>query len=102
MRKTVLACLLVGGVLALGRAGPGEAYGQPGKGKPGDPKGGPGAAGKDLRHAYDALAEVSQLQAAGKDRLPRELGPLVDEAKGFYRAAVPAFGEGDRPRAAEM
>ena len=106
MTKRLLLIALLGGVVVL--AGSAGAYSRPPKKGPGpDQNAGKGdKAGKDLRHAYDALTEVSLLVRAdkgkGKDKAGPEVTRLTDQAKEVYRAAHRATRDEDRFRSKEL
>jgi hypothetical protein len=56
----------------------------------------------DLRKAYDALTDVASWTETGRARPPRDLPPLIDQAKDLYREAVRAAREDEMWRAAEL
>lgn len=78
-----------GGLIGVAEAKPKE------KGKKGPKKG-----KNDLQKAYDALMDVSAWTDGGRARPPRDVAPLIDQAKDLYRDAVRAARE-DEPRRAD-
>ncbi|HTU93246.1 MAG TPA: hypothetical protein VMF69_24410, partial [Gemmataceae bacterium] len=58
---------------------------------------GPKKGKNDLQKAYDALTDVAAWTDGGRARPPRDLEPLIDQAKDLYRDAVRAARE-DEPR----
>lgn len=96
----VLAAAAVGGVIdwgpAKGLTNLAEAKPK-GKGKKGPKK------GKDhLQKAYEALTDVSAWSESGRARTPRDLTPLIDQAKELYRDAVRAARDEEPRRAHEL
>jgi hypothetical protein len=67
-----------------------------------DKKGPEPKAAKDLNKAYDTLTEVSLAQSGAKEKLPRDLAKLFDQARDYYRSAVRSFEDGDTSRAGEL
>ena len=97
----LLAAAMVGSLLAWG---PEETFIRVAQAKPkkGEKKGekGPGKGKNILQKAYDALSDVTAWTEGGRARPPRELAPLIDQAKEIYRDAVRAARE-DEPRQAD-
>ncbi|MGH7173885.1 MAG: hypothetical protein ACRELG_26705 [Gemmataceae bacterium] len=97
----VLAAAAVGGVIdwgpVRGLTNRAEAKPRKGKGEKGPKK------GKDhLSKAYEALTDVTAWTETGRARPPRDLAPLIDQAKDLYRDAVRAAGEEEPRRADEL
>jgi hypothetical protein len=95
----LLAATVVGGVVEWG---PGKGFTSVAEAKPKKEKGdkGPKKAKNDLQKAYDALTDVATWTEGKKGRPPRDLAPLIDQAKDLYRDAVRAARE-DEPRRAD-
>jgi hypothetical protein len=96
----VLAAAAVGGMIdwgpARGLLNVAEAKPK-GKGEKGPKK------GKDhLSKAYEALTDVTAWTEKGRARPPRDLEPLIDQAKDLYRDAVRAARDEEPGRAEEL
>lgn len=63
---------------------------------------GPGKGKNNLQKAYDALTDVAAWTEAGRARPPRDVAPLIDQAKDLYRDAVRAAREDELGRANEL
>ena len=87
----VIAWSPADGLISVAEAKPKE------KGKKGPKKG-----KNDLQKAYDALTDVAARTEGGRSRPPRDLEPLIDEAKDLYREAVRAAREDELRRADEL
>jgi hypothetical protein len=95
----VVAATAVGGLMDLSPiAGlTSMAWAKPGKGEKGPKK------GKDhLQKAYEALTDVTAWTEGGRARPPRDLAPLIDQAKDLYRDAVKAARDDALWRADEL
>jgi hypothetical protein len=105
LRGTVvlLAALAAGGLIDWG---PGTGFTGTAEAKPGGPKGsgdkGPKKGKDHLQKAYDALTEATAWLDAGRARPPRDLAPLIDQAKDLYRDAVRAARDDEPWRADEL
>jgi hypothetical protein len=99
----LLAALAIGGLIEWG---PATGFTSVAEAKPKGPKGGPKEGpkkGKDhLQKAYDALTDVAVWTERGRARPPRDLAPLIDQAKDLYRDAVRAAREDELRRADEL
>ncbi len=107
MKRWLMFGLLATGLAMFSLGSPSSrSYGKPpkeGKGKGGKGKEGPDAkAGKDLRKAYDAIADVSVQMNNTREKLPPQWTRLLDDAKDFYRTAKNRLDEGDAYRAGEL
>lgn len=101
--RTIVALLVVTGIGDLTVWGPdggliGVAEAKPKK--KGDK--GPEKGKKNLQKAFDALTDVSAWTEGGRTRPPRDLVPLIDQAKELYRDAVRVAREDDPRRADEL
>jgi hypothetical protein len=96
----LLAATLIGGLIAWG---PADGLIAVAEAKPKE-KGnkGPKKGKNDLQKAYDALTDVAAWTERGRSRPPRDLEPLIDEAKDLYRNAVRAAREDELWRAGEL
>jgi hypothetical protein len=63
---------------------------------------GPGKGKNDLQKAYDALTDMAAWTEVGRARPPRDLAPLIDQAKDLYRDAVRAAREDESRSANEL
>jgi hypothetical protein len=81
-----------GGFISMAEAKPKKDKGEkaPKKGK------------NDLQKAYDALTDVASWTDRGRAAPPRDLPPLIDQAKEIYRDAVRAAREDEMGRADEL
>ena len=101
--RGIVALLLatgVGGLMVWGPAGGIISVAEAKPKKKGDK--GPEKEKKDLQKAYDALTDVAGWTEPGRTRPPRDLAPLIDQAKELYRDAVRAAREDDLRRADEL
>src|SRR5579875_3659465 len=97
----LLAATMIGGLIEWGPAG---GFTSVAEAKPKKEKGdkGPKRGKNDLQKAYDALTDVAVWTEAGRARPPRDLAPLIDQAKDLYRDAVRAAREEELWRADEL
>jgi hypothetical protein len=98
----LLAVVTAGGLIDWG---PARGLTSTAEAKPKGPKGGDKGPkkGKDhLQKAYDALTDVAAWTEGGRARPPRDLEPLIDQAKDLYRDAVRAAREDELERADEL
>jgi hypothetical protein len=97
----LLVAAMVGGLILWGPEGGfiSVAEAKPKKGKKDK---GPGKGKNDLQKAYDALTDVAAWTETGRARPPRDLAPLIDQAKDLYRDAVRAAREDELSRANEL
>jgi|GEM_PF-3412520 hypothetical protein len=102
----LLAATMVGGLIEWGPAGGltsvAEANPKKGKEDKGPKDKGPKKGKNDLQKAYDALTDVAAWTETGRARPPRDLAPLIDQAKDLYRDAVRAAREEELGRADEL
>jgi hypothetical protein len=97
----VLAAVVIGGSIEWGSA-TGLTSIAEAKGPKGGPKDGPKKGKDNLQKAYDALTDVAAWTEGGRARPPRDLAPLIDQAKDLYRDAVRAAREDELWRANEL
>ncbi len=99
----LLAAAAVGGLIDWG---PTTGFTSTAEAKPAGPKkrGGkePKKSKDHLQKAYDALTDVTAWTEGGRARPPRDLAPLIDQAKDLYRDAVRAAREDELGRADEL
>lgn len=96
----LLAATMVGGLIEWG---PGGGFISVAEAKPKKKaEKGPGKGKNNLQKAYDALTDVAAWTEAGRARTPRELTPLIDQAKDLYRDAVRASRDDEPRRGDEM
>jgi hypothetical protein len=96
-----LTAAAVGGLLDWGSVGgfTSVASAKPGKGK--DDKG-PKKGKDNLEKAYNALTDVGVWTEGRGARLPRDLAPLIEQAKDLYRDAAKAARDDSSGRADEL
>jgi hypothetical protein len=97
----LLAATMVGGLIEWGPAG---GFTSVAEAKPKKEKGdkGPKKGKNDLQKAYDALTDVTAWTETGRARLPRDVAPLIDQAKDLYRDGARAAREEELWRADEL
>lgn len=99
----MLAAAVVGGLIDWG---PAAGLTSTAEAKPKGPKGsgdkGPKKGKDHLQKAYDALTEATAWTEGRRTRSPRDLTPLIDQAKDLYRDAVRAAREDELERADEL
>jgi hypothetical protein len=98
----VLATVVIGGLIEWG---PATGLTSIAEAKPKGPKGpkeGPKKGKDHLQKAYDALTDVAAWTDRGRARPPRDLTPLIDQAKDLYRDALRAAREDELWRADEL
>ncbi len=100
VRRWLLLPMLAGMLIFVSMNEPGAAQGRPPKDK--KDKKGEDKAGKDLNKAYDTLNEVSQAQAAAREKLPRDLARLLEQGQDFYRRGRRCYEDNDTFRAGEF
>jgi hypothetical protein len=97
----LLAASAVGGLMDWGPVGgfTSVASAKPGKGKG---EKGPKKGKDNLEKAYNALTDVAAWTEGGGTRPPRDLAPLIDQAKDLYRDAAKAARDDSLWRADEL
>jgi hypothetical protein len=102
--RGIVALLVATAVGGLIEWGPGGGFVSVAEAKPKKEKGdkGPKKGKNDLQKAYDALTDVAAWTEVGRARPPRDVAPLIEQAKDLYRDAVRAARDEELWRADEL